>query len=175
MIYKFLVIVLLINSKAFGHSSPADHTLPTSAQPVVAGGQTDIPSDKANDPNSGASTPSGHDSDTNSKVNEDINRTVRVSSVDDLPVVPPPSLPNDMLSFEEWRKKISEKAVNLEQPSQKTPQQTSSQSQQSAPATSHSSAASKQKPIAKRARNFASYECGAKVVDANSESESVQR
>ena len=164
MIFKFLVIVLLMNSKCFGHS--LDNTVVTSGETIATTDYKHIPSDKSNDPTTDSSP------DSNSSDNNNTEVPIRP---DELPAVPTPSPPNDMLSFEEWRKKIAEKAMNKEQPSQKVPPQTAQQSHQSVPAATQSSTASKQKPMIKRARNFASYECGAKVVDANPESESVQR
>jgi hypothetical protein len=101
-------------------------------------------------------------------------------SVRDLPLVPTAAPPNEMLSFEEWRKKIAEKQILSENlmknaiQSQSSIQSQQQQSQQSVASTAQLSQSNK-KPITKRARNFASYECGAKVVDTNPEADFVLR
>jgi hypothetical protein len=100
-------------------------------------------------------------------------------SVRDLPLVPTPAPPNEMLSFEEWRKKIAEKQILSENLMKNTIQsqslpQSQQPSQQSVASTAQMPQTNK-KPITKRARNFASYECGAKVVDTNPEADSVLR
>ncbi|CAG2101818.1 unnamed protein product [Medioppia subpectinata] len=124
----------------------------------------------------------------------------------ELPSVPTPAPPNEMLSFEEWRKKIAEKAVHqqLRQQQQQQQQQNGQLSAgvkatgaqgggggqqlgsqasgatgtgQTSPEVVNGGVPLKSKPMAspKRTRNFASHECGAKIVDSNPESESVLR
>jgi hypothetical protein len=141
--------------------------------------------------------------------NATINRTSYVEPlVNDLPSVPTPAPPSEMLSFEEWRKKIAEKAVQQQQKQQlhqqngaqltvpgatgqqpiggqQTGQVLTSQgspvgTQTSGQVTDAGSTGAvtqklKSMGVQKRTRNFASHECGAKIVDSNPESESVLR
>ena len=170
MFYKLLINVLIvlltISSKCFCDSSQLTQHL-------------DLNTSQTNHSSNDKQFETTGDLQVNNGTNETtINETIIEPIVmNDLPAVPTPSPPNEMLSFEEWRKKIAEKAVNLEPPSPKITSQVRPESQQSPPTIVQSSVPPKQKerPIVKRTRNFASYECGAKVVDSNPESESVQR
>lgn len=112
----------------------------------------------------------------------------------------PPVSAKDMLSFEEWRKKISEQMEHSEQKKQRDLNLISQQESQGSLADLGGAGGSVQsaskatnpslnginngKPTTitnsqtlptNRARNFASHECGAKIVDSNAEADFVNR
>lgn len=93
------------------------------------------------------------------------------STVDDIIRMKNPA--KDMLSFEEWRKKIHEQ-MDMASVQKKD---LSAQEQHSANEVNVAKPPSSSKVAlaSNRARNFASYECGAKLVDSNSEADFVNR
>ena len=78
-----------------------------------------------------------------------------------------------MLSFEEWRKKISEQTHDVQKHDLIVQEQHSVG--EVANVAKPPTTSSKVTLATNRARNFASSECGAKIVDSNSEADFVNR
>ncbi|KAI2801736.1 hypothetical protein BLOT_009553 [Blomia tropicalis] len=84
----------------------------------------------------------------------------------------------DMLSFDEWRKKISEQMNKATAHNKQQLQQDLNLANEHSVGDNPNNPVATQpnvKIVTNRARNFASYECGAKVVDSNSEADFVNR
>ena len=84
----------------------------------------------------------------------------------------------DMLSFDEWRKKISEQMNKATAHNKQQLQQDLNLANEHSVGDNPNNPVATQpnvKIVTNRARNFASYECRAKVVDSNSEADFVNR
>lgn len=100
--------------------------------------------------------------------------TKLADGVPDIMLIKSSQTTNDMLSFEEWRKQISEqvepkKNVEIENP-KKANEEGEQQQQQPVIGTENNL-----KLSTNRARNFASHECGAKILAANAEASHLDK